>query len=114
MGRYPEIQKGHEEDREQQQGQPKKEYLPGVGDKPSLHRHDSHQLPAGIAHRFDRHIPDLALIGLPAVAIAVTGSSPEIFLHLPRVDQLHLRVVDQLSARTHQIKVAVISHGDAV
>ena len=117
---HPEVEEGHQEGGEQQQGQPKEQYrvrLPpqrGTGRNP-------HQLPAGVPHRLDRHLPGLPLEALLVGAVGVARRRHVVLLQQPRVDELLPGVIDQLPLPADQIYVPAVGQlhlpahlGDAV
>ena len=69
-------------------------------------RHHAHQLPAGVAHGLDGHLPPLALEGLRMDAVGVGGGVQVVLLQKPRVDELLAGMVDDLAAVVDEIEVA--------
>ena len=107
MGGDPEIQKGHQEDGEQQQRQSKQDHLVGVRLQ-ILHRHHTHQLPAGVAHGLNSHLPLPPLKALPVAPVGVARRRPVVLLQQAGVDQLLPRVIDQLAGAVDEIEVTAV------
>ena len=69
--------------------------------------HHRHQLPAGVSHGLDRHLPRLSLKFLRMGAVGISGSGQVVFLQEPGVNELLTGVVNDLSAAVRQIEISL-------
>ena len=69
--------------------------------------HHRHQLPAGVSHGLDRHLPRLPLERLRMGAVGILGGGQIVFLQEPCVNELLAGMINDLTAAVRQIQIAL-------
>ena len=72
-----------------------------------LRRHHAHQLPAGVAHCFHRHLPALGVENLRMRPVGIPGGRQVVFLLQARIEKLLTGVVDDLSVSVDQVEITL-------
>ena len=104
--RKPEVHKYQQENGEDHHEHGEQQKLAVVVPQ-CLHRHHAHQLPAGVAHGLDRHLPPLGLELLRVCPVGIGRGGQIVLLLQARVDQLLTGMVNDFAAPVDQVKVSL-------
>ena len=78
-----------------------------------LRRHPDNP-PSRISDALNRDLPLSLEIRFPVSSIPVGGCRLKVLLHNPRLDQLHLRMVNQLPSASDHVEIPLVSECDVI
>ena len=104
--RKPQVHEYQQKDGEGHYKQGKQQKLTVIVPQ-RLRRHHAHQLPAGVAHCFHRHLPALGVENLRMRPVGIPGGRQVVFLLQARIEKLLTGVVDDLSVSVDQVEITL-------